>query len=78
MLNAAEILKYTTWLAERREALCKEPPLCPDCRTDQVQLIEWIEEETAEWKCRHCRTRFKFERVLYRNLPEIQLKNGGI
>ena len=49
-------------LADRREKLCKKPPTCPDCKTDQVQLTEWIEGEVAEWKCRHCRTRFKFER----------------
>ena len=51
-------------LADRREMLCKKPPCCPDCWTDQVQLTEWIKGEAAEWKCRHCGTRFKFERVV--------------
>ena len=59
----SDVLCHAEILAERREMLCKKPPTCPDCKTEQVQLTEWIEGEVAEWKCRHCRTRFKFERV---------------
>ena len=58
-----DLLSHANILADRREMLCKEPPTCPDCKTDQVQLTEWIEGEVAEWKCRHCGVRFKFERV---------------
>lgn len=57
-----DILHHAETLAKRREMLCKKSPLCPDCDTDQVQLIEWIEGKVAEWKCRHCKTCFKFER----------------
>ena len=59
-----DVLVGAEVLANRREMLCKKPPLCPDCQTDQVQLTEWIEGEVAEWKCRHCKVRFKFERAV--------------
>ena len=62
-VRLSDVLCHAEILADRREMLCKKPPICPDCKTDQVQLTEWIEGEVAEWKCRHCRTRFKFERV---------------
>jgi hypothetical protein len=60
-----DLLSHANILAERREKLCKAPPLCPDCKTDQVQLTEWIEGEVAEWKCRLSAL---FERVVLRRV----------
>jgi ribosomal protein L37AE/L43A len=45
----------------RREFLCKHLPLCPECSTPQVQLITYMEEIPARWKCRHCKHKFYFE-----------------
>lgn len=39
-------------LAKERERICKNSPLCPECATEQVQIID---AQTQEWKCRHCR-----------------------
>jgi len=42
-----------------RQELCKHAPTCPECKTDQVQLVEWIGE--VKWKCRLCKTVFMWE-----------------
>ena len=46
---------------DRREFLCRHPPLCPKCNTPQVQLIDYMEKEPAAWKCRCCKYKFDFE-----------------
>lgn len=48
----------------RREFLSKNMPVCPDCTTRQVQLIDY-RNKPAKWKCRHCQKVFTFE-------PEIE------
>lgn len=52
-------------LAQRRMFLCERAPRCPHCdRSGQVQLTDWL-CTPAQWKCRHCRTRFPFEPPQY-------------
>lgn len=46
--------------AKRREFLGKFMPLCPECRTEQVQLVAYI-DVAAQWKCRICKHRFEYE-----------------
>jgi len=43
-------------LAKKREWLCKNSPRCPKCKTQQVQLKDWI--EAVIWKCRICKHKF--------------------
>jgi len=54
-------------LAARRERLCGLAPgctycgpSCPECDTDQVQLVEWA-KVPATWRCRHCRHSWEWE-----------------
>jgi transposase-like protein len=47
-------------LSERREFLGRNMPACPSCTTKQVQLIDGV-NKPAEWKCRHCKTKFTHE-----------------
>lgn len=44
----------------RRKHLGRNRPKCPTCGTKQVQLISYI-GVPAEWKCRHCTTKFIYE-----------------
>ena len=62
--NINEVMQGAEESAIRREKLCKVPPRCPICLTDQVQLIDWF-SDVAEWKCRKnaCRQVFKFELI---------------
>ena len=46
-------------LADKRESFCKNVKPCPKCGTDQVQLVEWMND--AKWKCRECG--FKWEGI---------------
>lgn len=44
-------------MVERREKASKNVPNCPECGTEQVQLINWRKPE-LEYKCRHCKHKF--------------------
>ncbi|AWD91589.1 hypothetical protein [Escherichia phage ECP2301] len=44
-------------MVERRERASKNVPNCPECGTEQVQLINWRKPE-LEYKCRHCKHKF--------------------
>jgi ribosomal protein L37AE/L43A len=46
-------------IMDRHEFLCRNPPHCAFCGTDQVQLK--LRTPPAEWKCRICKRHFKFE-----------------
>lgn len=59
-MNIDNILKRALKHAERRELLGKNAINCPKCDTNQVQLIDHF-VSPAEWKCRHCKTKFNFE-----------------
>jgi len=52
-------------IADRREALCRDSPPCPECGSPQVQLREWMDIIPAAWKCRHCDFKFYFENGTY-------------
>lgn len=45
---------------ERRQDLCKHPPLCPECLADQIQIINSY-DKPASWKCRICKWKFTYE-----------------
>lgn len=52
----------TLALAERRQKLLREAPSeCPACRSQQLQLWDWVHSAVAVWRCRHCRQKFYFE-----------------
>jgi hypothetical protein len=42
----------------REQTMCvSRGKTCPQCGTDQIQLIEWIEK--IKWRCRHCKHKFE-------------------
>lgn len=46
----------------RREWLCDNHPSCPKCReAHQIQLMDWIFADKAQWKCRKCKHYFEYE-----------------
>lgn len=47
-------------MVERRERASKNVPNCPECRTEQVQLVHW-QTNNLRYKCRHCKHRFDRE-----------------
>lgn len=47
-------------MVERRERASKNVPNCPECGTEQVQLIHW-QTSILRYKCRHCKHRFDRE-----------------
>lgn len=44
---------------DRRDFLCRNPPRCHRCDTEQVQLKHM--DKPAEWKCRWCKLTFNEE-----------------
>ncbi len=53
MTNKDEVLNAAIELSDLREMYCKNSPLCTECSTPQVQLIDY-NKKNALWKCRHC------------------------
>ncbi|ANN86788.1 thioredoxin [Shigella phage SHFML-11] len=47
-------------MVERRERASKNVLNCPECGTEQVQLIHW-QTSILRYKCRHCKHRFDRE-----------------
>lgn len=47
-------------MVERRERASKNVPNCPECGTEQVQLVYW-QTSNLRYKCRHCKHRFDRE-----------------
>lgn len=51
--------------SKRRELLGKrmnqQKLCCPECNTRQVQLVGYISDYPAKWKCRHCKYKFEWE-----------------
>lgn len=47
-------------MVERRERASKNVPNCPECGTEQVQLVHW-QTNNLRYKCRHCKHRFDRE-----------------
>lgn len=45
-------------IVERREKASKRVPNCPECGTEQVQLVHW-QTSTLRYKCRHCKHKFE-------------------
>ena len=45
-------------IVERREKASKNVPNCPECGTEQVQLVHW-QTSNLRYKCRHCKHRFE-------------------
>jgi len=48
-LEVREILR-------RQESLQAHSPHCPDCASEQVQII--FKQKPARWKCRRCKKMF--------------------
>lgn len=46
----------------RRERICKHPPLCPKCGTNNIQLRTPM--LPAHWKCMVCKHPFIFEPLI--------------
>lgn len=65
LLDAIDFDLPNNWIDDalqfsaRRMRICKQAPACPKCRTRQVQLINQL--PLAEWKCRHCKHKWRFE-----------------
>lgn len=52
----------SNWLEavlQRKDHLCRTPPHCPKCGTEQVQLKSY--DFPARWKCRKCFVYFSHE-----------------
>ena len=47
-----EIIEDAITISDKRLEAMKQAIPCPACGTDQVQLVNWI--DNIEWKCRHC------------------------
>ena len=47
-------------MVRRREQASKNVPNCPECGTEQVQLVHWQTSNLC-YKCRHCKHRFERE-----------------
>ena len=47
-----------TAMVHRREQASKNVPNCPECGTEQVQLVHW-QTSNLRYKCRHCKHRFE-------------------
>lgn len=45
-------------MVRRRERASKRVPNCPECGTEQVQLVHW-QTSTLRYKCRHCKHKFE-------------------
>ncbi|BBI57435.1 hypothetical protein KIT01_087 [Escherichia phage KIT01] len=45
-------------MVARREQSSKNVPNCPECGTEQVQLVHW-QTSNLRYKCRHCKHRFE-------------------
>ena len=58
-------------LHARREAVCKHPPVCPVCSSEQVQIIET--EVPARWKCRRCQLAFAHEPGMTEDVAGLQI-----
>lgn len=48
---------------ERRKRLCSKPMICPNCKSRQVQLVEYL-HPPARWKCRSCKFKFVYEPII--------------
>lgn len=56
---------FMKWVDERiakNERVYNIQPKCPECGTQQVQILD---VDTQEWWCRHCQHRFTTEVELY-------------
>lgn len=47
-------------MVRRRERASKSVPNCPECGTEQVQLVHW-QTSNLRYKCRHCKHKFERE-----------------
>lgn len=45
-------------MVERREMVMRMRPLCPSCRSEQVQLVIWRRWPVV-FKCRRCKHQFE-------------------
>lgn len=45
---------------ERKDNIIKNPLLCPNCKDEQVQILNYT-DKPAVWKCRSCKFIFEFE-----------------
>ncbi len=50
-----DCIRNADYLAQERISLCANNPECPECGTNQVQIISVSHQE---WKCRECKTEF--------------------
>ncbi|SEN77498.1 hypothetical protein SAMN05216325_1645 [Nitrosomonas marina] len=69
-MEAETIIAGALALARRREHLCRHASPCPNCGTNQVQLIDGL-CNPALWRCRECRKGFEYEpesKMLVNNL----------
>lgn len=49
-------------MADRRESAAKQVTPCPECGTNQVQLVSW-DTSLLKMKCRHCKHKFEKQHV---------------
>jgi hypothetical protein len=55
---AGELAVKIEEILKRQDLLMRNAPRC-QCTSEQVQLID--NAEPAEWKCRKCKMRFRYE-----------------
>lgn len=48
-------------IIDRQDHLCRHPPRCPQCNTEQVQLVAFKMQPPALWRCHLCKHRFSHE-----------------
>ena len=63
LINLADDYSPVNWdavmtMVARREQASKNVPNCPECGTEQVQLVHW-QTSNLRYKCRHCKHRFE-------------------
>ena len=68
-LDANTLLDSALRATKRRMFLCRNAPkVCCNCRSNQIQLLGGM---PALWKCRTCKTKFKFEPLKLASTKEV-------
>jgi transposase-like protein len=58
-LNIPELLESVAAMSERRTFLNRHSPICPKCKTEQIELKSRL--IPASWRCRECHYKWNEE-----------------
>lgn len=66
-------------ILKRRFFLSQNVPVCPVCpESAQIQLVSWLCDPPAKWRCRTCGHRFAFEPLAERAGNEADEGQGRL